>query len=177
MYVFTYSFIHVFIYLLCIYLFIHVFIYSWRYTGQRINIWETARLEIRFISEKQKMHIEIWKGSLLETGRLKDQKLWRNSLMTDHNNDTFWKPEVLTFLLSLAESSSSSSVGGAGGSSAYRTSAFEAVCTLTPVLVPHSSPEALHAREHETPMWAKGGKKWPTKFRHTIRLPRKCWVL
>jgi hypothetical protein len=32
-------------------------------------------------------------------------------------------------------SSSSSSIGGAGGNPAYRTSAFEAVCTLTPVLV------------------------------------------
>jgi hypothetical protein len=37
------------------------------------------------------------------------------------------------FLLS---SSSSSSIGRAGGNPAYRTSAFEAVCTFNPVLVP-----------------------------------------
>jgi hypothetical protein len=36
--------------------------------------------------------------------------------------------------------------GGAGGNSAFRTSAFEAVCTPTPrLLFLRSSPEALHA--------------------------------
>jgi hypothetical protein len=37
---------------------------------------------------------------------------------------------------SSSSSSSFSSVYGAGGNRSYRTSAFEAVCTLTPVLVP-----------------------------------------
>jgi hypothetical protein len=49
----------------------------------------------------------------------------------------------------------SSSVGGAGGNPAYRSSAFEAVCTLTLVLVPRSFPEALHARRRERPLFAK----------------------
>jgi hypothetical protein len=38
---------------------------------------------------------------------------------------------------------------------------------LTPFLVPHSSPEALHARQRERPLLAKGGsmgEKWPVKF-------------
>jgi hypothetical protein len=77
-------------------------------------------------------------------------------------------------------SSSSSSICGAGGNPAYRTSAFEAVCTLTPVLVPRSSPEALHTRRREKPLLTKGaimGEKWPIKFSQTIRLPRNCWVL
>jgi hypothetical protein len=39
-------------------------------------------------------------------------------------------------LFPLNASSSFSSIGGAGRNPAYRTSAFEAVCTLTPVLVP-----------------------------------------
>jgi hypothetical protein len=69
---------------------------------------------------------------------------------------------------------------GAGGNPAYRTSAFEAVCTLTPVLVPRSSPEALHTRRRERPLLTKGeimGERWPVKFSLTIRLPRNCWVL
>jgi hypothetical protein len=37
--------------------------------------------------------------------------------------------------VSFGSSSSSSSVGGTGGNPAYRTSAFEAVCTFNPVLV------------------------------------------
>jgi hypothetical protein len=49
------------------------------------------------------------------------------------------------------------SICGAGGNPAYRTSAFEAVCTPTPVLVPPSSPEALHTRWRERPLLAKGG--------------------
>jgi hypothetical protein len=36
----------------------------------------------------------------------------------------------------ISSSSSSSSIFGAGGNPAYRTSAFEGICTLTPVLVP-----------------------------------------
>jgi hypothetical protein len=82
--------------------------------------------------------------------------------------------------LSTSSSSSSSSVCGASGNPAYRTSAFEAVCTLTPILVPRSSPEALHARLCERPLLEKGetmGDKWPVKFSQTIRLPRNCWVL
>jgi hypothetical protein len=74
----------------------------------------------------------------------------------------------------------SSSICGAGGNPAYRTSAFEAVCTLTPVLVPRSSPEALHARRRERPLLAKGGimgEKLPVKFSQTIWIPRSCWVL
>jgi hypothetical protein len=39
------------------------------------------------------------------------------------------------FSFFFSSSSSSSSIGGAGGNPAYRTSAFEAICTLTPVLV------------------------------------------
>jgi hypothetical protein len=76
--------------------------------------------------------------------------------------------------------SSSSSIFGAGGNPAYRPSAFEAACTLTPVLVPRSSPEALHTRRRERPLLAKGrimGEKWPVKFSQTIRLPRNCCVL
>jgi hypothetical protein len=72
---------------------------------------------------------------------------------------------------------SSSSIGGAG---VYRTSVFEAVCTLTPVLVPRSSPEALYARQLERPVLAKGGimgEKWPVKFSQTIQLPRNCRFL
>jgi hypothetical protein len=42
------------------------------------------------------------------------------------------------------------------GTPAYRTSAFEAVCTLTSVLVPRSSPEALHAIRRKRPLLAKG---------------------
>jgi hypothetical protein len=56
---------------------------------------------------------------------------------------------------------------------AYRTSAFDVVCTLTPV-------EALHARRRERSLLAKRGimgEKWPVKFSQTIRLPRNCWVL
>jgi hypothetical protein len=50
-------------------------------------------------------------------------------------------------------SSSSSSMDGAGGNSAYRTSAFKAVCTLTTHLwFLRSSPEALCARQHERPL-------------------------
>jgi hypothetical protein len=67
----------------------------------------------------------------------------------------------------------------AGGNPAYRTSALEAVCTYTPS-VPHSSPEAPHARQRDRPLLAKGGsmgEKWPVKFCQTIRLPRNCWVL
>jgi hypothetical protein len=67
----------------------------------------------------------------------------------------------------------------AGGNPAYRTSAFEAVSTLTPVLVPRSSPEAFHARRRERSLLAKGeimGEKWPVKFSHTIRLQRNSWV-
>jgi hypothetical protein len=81
---------------------------------------------------------------------------------------------------SSSSSSSSSSVGGAGGNPAYRTSAFEAVCTFNPVLVPHPSPEALHTIQRERSLLAKGGsmgEKWPVKFCQTIRLPRNCWVL
>jgi hypothetical protein len=54
-------------------------------------------------------------------------------------------------------SSSSSFIGEAGGNPAYRTSAFEAVCTFNPVLVPHSSPEALHTRQRERPLLANRG--------------------
>jgi hypothetical protein len=67
-----------------------------------------------------------------------------------------------------------SSMGGAGGNFAYRISAFEAVCILSSRLwFLYSSPEELHARQHERPLWAKGGsmgEKWLTKFRQTIRL-------
>jgi hypothetical protein len=38
---------------------------------------------------------------------------------------------------------------------------------LTPLLVPRSSPEALHVRWRERPLSAKGGsmgEKWPIKF-------------
>jgi hypothetical protein len=80
----------------------------------------------------------------------------------------------------LFSTSSSSSVCGAGGNPAFRTSAFEAVYTLTPVLVPRSSPEALHARRCERHLLTKGGivdEKSPVKFSQKIRLPRNCWVL
>jgi hypothetical protein len=76
--------------------------------------------------------------------------------------------------------SSSSSICGVGGNPAYRTSAFEAVFNLTPVLVPPSSPEALHSRRRERPLLARGGimgEKWPVKFSRTIRLTRNYWVL
>jgi hypothetical protein len=81
-----------------------------------------------------------------------------------------------------SNTSSSSSMGGADWNSAYRTSAFEAVFTLTPRLwFLRSSPEALHARQHERTLWAKGrsvGEKWPTKFRHVIagffNMPQSC---
>jgi hypothetical protein len=43
---------------------------------------------------------------------------------------------LLFFFFFFFFSSSYSSICGAGGNPAYRTSAFEAVCTLTPVLVP-----------------------------------------
>jgi hypothetical protein len=63
--------------------------------------------------------------------------------------------------------SSSSSIFGAGGNTAYRISAFEAVFTLTPVLVPRLSPEALHTRRRERPLLTQRGikgEKWPVKF-------------
>jgi hypothetical protein len=59
-------------------------------------------------------------------------------------------------------------------------SAFEAVCTLTPVLVPPFNSRGVHTRRRERPLLAKGGimgEKWPVKFSQTIRLPRSCWVL
>jgi hypothetical protein len=52
----------------------------------------------------------------------------------------YWLPlltkKYLFFFSSSSSSSSSSSVCVAGGNPAYRNSAFDAVCTLTPVLVP-----------------------------------------
>jgi hypothetical protein len=51
---------------------------------------------------------------------------------------------------------------------------------LNPVLVPRSSPEALHVKRLERPQLAKGGimgEKWPIKFIVTMRLPRHCRVL
>jgi hypothetical protein len=59
-------------------------------------------------------------------------------------------------------------------------STFEAVCTLTPVLFPRSSPEALQDRRRERPLLAEGGimgDKWSVKFSQAIRLPHNCWVL
>jgi hypothetical protein len=81
------------------------------------------------------------------------------------NRTTFTLQQVRTFRSSY--SSSSSSIFRAGGNPAYHTSAFVAVFTVTPVLVPRSSPEALHARRRERPLLEKGGimvEKWPVKF-------------
>jgi hypothetical protein len=61
----------------------------------------------------------------------------------------------------------SSSICGVGGNPAYRTSAFEAVCTLTPVLVPRSSPEALHVILRERPLLAKG-EVWTINSRSNL---------
>jgi hypothetical protein len=53
-------------------------------------------------------------------------------------------------------SSTYSSIGVAGGNPAVRTSAFLTVCTVTPVLIPPSSPEKLHTRRCEKHLLAKG---------------------
>jgi hypothetical protein len=50
---------------------------------------------------------------------------------------------------------------------------------LIPALVPRLSPEALHIRRRERPLFAKEGimgEKWPTKFSLIMRLPRHCRV-
>jgi hypothetical protein len=47
---------------------------------------------------------------------------------------------------------------------------------LNPVLVPRSSPEALHVEQRDRPLLAKGGiigEKWPVIFSLTMRLPRR----
>jgi hypothetical protein len=59
---------------------------------------------------------------------------------------------------SSSSSSTTTTTCGAGGNPAYHISTFEVVCTLTPILVPHSSPEVLHARRCERPLLAKGGE-------------------
>jgi hypothetical protein len=62
---------------------------------------------------------------------------------------------------------SSSSICMVGRNPAYRTSAFKAVCTLTPVLVPPVISRGAHASWHERPLLAKGGimdDRWPVKF-------------
>jgi hypothetical protein len=51
---------------------------------------------------------------------------------------------------------------------------------LNPILVPRSTPEALHVEWRERPLLAKGGimgEKWPVKYSLTMQLPRHCRVL
>jgi hypothetical protein len=51
---------------------------------------------------------------------------------------------------------------------------------LNSVLVPRSSPEAIHVERRERLLLAKGGimgEKWPVKFSLTMRLPRHSMVL
>jgi hypothetical protein len=51
---------------------------------------------------------------------------------------------------------------------------------LNSVLVPRSSPEALHVEQRERPLLAKEGimgEEWPVKFSLTMRLLYHCRVL
>ena len=47
---------------------------------------------------KTKMLAEIWKGSLLKSGSLKDQEARRNSIMTDHEQNTLKEQEAFNSL-------------------------------------------------------------------------------
>jgi hypothetical protein len=79
-----------------------------------------------------------WFASAQGRGSLRALVNAAMSLWVPYNAGNF-----LTSLGPVSFPASSSSVCGAGGNPAYRTSAFEAVCTLTPVF---SSPVHLQRR-------------------------------
>jgi len=85
------------IYLL-IYLFVYLFIHllsTYRIGNKGIRDCDTGN---KFCIRKTKIQAEIWKVSLLKSGRLKDQEARMNSNVIDHKQNTFSEPEVFNIL-------------------------------------------------------------------------------
>jgi hypothetical protein len=83
-----------------------------------------------------------------------------------------YSTNILYFLKVLLSSSHSSFCGSAESRLAHCS--HSRLIVLTPLLVPRSSPEALHARRRERPLLAKGGimgEKWPVKFSRNNATP------
>jgi hypothetical protein len=102
-------------------------------------------------------------------------RLWN----AQHSRNNYWATPYLIRIIKFY-TSPSSSICGAGGNPAYRTSAFEAVCTLTLVLIPpFISRGAPHQTAWETSISERKnyGREMACQIYQTIRLPRNCWVL